>query len=751
LLGRASNKEKLLSGVMIKKVFLYKRKTHRNAGFFQITLLLVSLFLGGHPARAQDELKVVTSPGNKWLHFTDAPNALYHHLAAEAYELLDERRNKISKLNSLDNWQQRQQRLKETLSNTVGPFPEKTPLNAKILKVVKKDFYNVEHIVYESQPDFYVTSSLFIPHSLKKRSRAPVVIYCSGHAQAGYRSKVYQHAILNLVKKGFIVFAFDPVGQGERLEYYDQELGKSQTGGPTAEHSYPGSQAFINGSSQARYMVWDGIRAVDYLLTRREVDPARIGITGRSGGGTQSAYIAAFDERIKAAAPECYLTGFTRLLQSIGPQDAEQNLFRGIARGIDHADLLAVRAPKPALMITTTRDMFSIQGARETAKEIGLIYDAYGNNENFHMVEDDAPHASTEKNREAMYAFFQKHLELPGSAEDEEVEVLSDAEIQVTETGQVSTSHGGETVFTLNRKEAEKLVSQLEESRTNLDRHLPAVIASAKELSGYREPAETPSPVFTGRIQANSYVIEKYFIKGEGDYIIPYLLMVPETPTDKFMIYLHPSGKSAEAMAGGHIEWFVRKGFTVLAPDLLGIGEMGAGDFRGDAFIGGKSHNIWYSSMLIGRSIVGIHAGDIARLIQAVNRTKIYAVATREMASVLLHSAAFNPAIAHVALIEPYSSYRSIAMNRFYHSGFIHSVVPGALRAYDLPDLAASLAPRPLLIMNVTNGAGKPPDSKTLTEDFSVVHAAYQSNEAADRFKTIENASPQTIYDFFSR
>src|SRR5690606_6078198 len=153
----------------------------------------------------------------------------------------------------------------------------------------------------------------------------------------------------------------DPVGQGERLEYFDPKTGKSSVGGPTIEHSYPGAQAFVTGSSQARYMIWDGIRGVDYLLSRKEVDSDRIGITGRSGGGTQSAYIAAFDERIKAAAPENYITSFTRLFQSIGPQDAEQNFPSGIISGLDHADLLSVRAPKPGLMITTTRDMFSIQ------------------------------------------------------------------------------------------------------------------------------------------------------------------------------------------------------------------------------------------------------------------------------------------------------------------------------------------------------------------------------------------------------
>src|SRR5450759_2770017 len=336
-----------------------------------IFTLSLTILLMNDRVNAQNELDVIR---NNWLQYSDASNSLYHHIAGQAYILLAQRAREIDKLSTLSDWQQRQKWIRETLLDIVGPFPEKTPLNAKITRIVDKGSFRVEHIVYESQPGFFVTSSLFIPGGLKKNSKVPAVIYCSGHSEEGYRSAVYQHVILNLVKKGFIVFAFDPVGQGERQEYYDPKTKKSMIGEPNKEHSYSGTQSFINGSSQARYMIWDGIRSVDYLLSRKEVDPARIGITGRSGGGTQSAYIAAMDNRIYAAALENYLTNFTRLLQTIGPQDAEQNMSDAISRGIDHGDFLLVRAPKPALMITTTRDMFSIQGAMETEKEVAAIY-----------------------------------------------------------------------------------------------------------------------------------------------------------------------------------------------------------------------------------------------------------------------------------------------------------------------------------------------------------------------------------------
>ncbi|MEX2233543.1 MAG: acetylxylan esterase [Cyclobacteriaceae bacterium] len=713
---------------------------------FLFTLLLI-VSLAKNRSIAQQELNIITNGNNQWLHYTDASNALYHHLASQAYQHLEKRREKIAGLSSLSDWKERQQWIKKTLLEVAGPFPEKTPLNPKVVKVINKDSYRVEHIVYESQPAFYVTSSLYIPNGLKKRDRAPVVIYCSGHADEGYRSKVYQHVILNLVKKGFIVFAFDPVGQGERLEYFDPEKSKSSVGGPTSEHSYPGSQAFITGSSQARYMIWDGIRAVDYLLTRTEVDHSRIGITGRSGGGTQSAYIAAFDERIKAAAPECYITSFTRLLQSIGPQDAEQNFFNGISKGLDHGDLLLVRAPKPALMITTTRDMFSIQGARETAKEVSGIYKTYGEEGNFGMVEDDAPHASTKKNREAMYAFFQKHLSNPGNAADEEMAPLTESELRVTATGQVSTSLGGQTVFSLNAMETARVINA-----SQSDKKLSgpgSLLDKAKELSGYREPGDSAEPVFSGRIQREGYAIEKYFLKGEGDYVVPYLFMVPDNPTRKSILYLHPSGKAAQASVDGEMEWFVRNGFTVLAPDLPGIGELGAGDFRGDAFIGGVSHNIWYTSILIGRSIVGVQAGDIARLVRVLGKnhkqTEIYGFARKEMTPVLLHAAAFIPAIHRVALIDHLNSYRTLVMNRSYHSPFITSAVPGALRAYDLPDLAGALAPRKLLIGGLTSGAGEKMKERNFAEKGVPASPEYILGKPEEHVEFIEEISDENF------
>jgi len=384
-------------------------------------------------------------------------------------------------------------------------MPEKTPLNARTTGVIKKEDYRVEKVVYESTPGYYVTAALFLPR--KRKGKLPAVIYASGHTTNGFRSETYQHIIINLVKKGFAVLAFDPIGQGERLQYYDKQQQKGRFNSATIEHSYPGAQCYISGYSPTNYFVWDGIRSVDYLLSRKEIDPDRIGMTGRSGGGTQTAFTAAFDDRILAAAPECFITSMEYVLKSIGPQDAEQNLFHMISEGLDHADLLEVRAPKPGLMITTTRDFFSIQGARETFKEVQEFYKGLGKEELISMVEDDDVHTSTKKNREAMYAFFQKYLNNPGNPEDIEVEIFEEQDLWATETGQLATSLKGESLFSLNKKVVQKQMEQLEILRKQRSSHLTNVVAAARKLSGFEYPKHFGPAIFSGRYNTEAYVI----------------------------------------------------------------------------------------------------------------------------------------------------------------------------------------------------------------------------------------------------
>ncbi|MBD3373498.1 xylan esterase [candidate division KSB1 bacterium] len=710
------------------------RPLHLPKTFSIIVLLLTAQVLLMRAAMAQDEnLNVL----DRWIEWSNAENMLPLFLNDQAYQYLDIRESRIVGLQTRADWLKRQARVKEVLMQIVGPFPEKTPLNPRVTGIVQKQGYRIEKILFESMPDYHVSGCLFIPDSID--SPRPAILNVIGHSLESFRRDIYQIPLLNLVKKGFVVFAMDPMGQGERIQYTDEE--KKQGGinpsSSTREHSYVTNQLFLTGASSARYWIWDGMRAIDYLLTRPKVDADRIGVTGLSGGGTQTAYLAAFDDRIKAASPAGYICGFRRLLQSIGPQDGEQNFYHGIASGIDHADLIEVFAPKPYLIAATTRDFFSIQGARETYREVQHAYRAFGKPDNLQITEDDYGHGYTQKNREATYAFFQKHLDLPGNVTEENVDILSPEELTVTATGQILTSIGGKTLFDINRQIAEPLIMKLVASRTSPDTHLAHARERATELSGYAVPEKQVETVFRGQYQRDEYVVQMVALHGEGDYVIPLLLMVPDKKgPHPAMLYLDPRGKEAEAMPGGELEKWVKEGFIVVAPDLIGIGETA----KEQTYPG----QYGYNAVLIGQSIVGIHAGDIQRGVNLLkNRSdvlngQIHALAHGELCPALLHAAAFENDFQSVTLVDPLISYSELVSHKLYQSSqSFNWGVAGALTAYDLPDLMALVAPAKLSLINARDAMNQQALTELLSRELDFPRGVYAAKNAASDFKVV--------------
>lgn len=700
-----------------------------------VTMVCLLLINSGNPLLSSSQPDLTMDVLKDWWEWTDGENMLIHTINHQAFKMLDKRDSEIAALKTKEDWLARQKKVSETLLKIVGPFPVKTPLNAKITGTIQKDGYRIEKILYESIPNYFVTGCMFIPDGIKEKR--PVILYVLGHWEQGFRAKENQQFIGNFVKKGFIVFAIDPVGQGERVQYYNPDTKRIDIMGATNQHSYMAHQCFLLASSTARYFTWDGIRAVDYLLTRSEVDPERIGLTGISGGGTQTAYIGAMDQRIKAYAPTCYITGFRRLLESIGPQDGEQNMYHAVSEGITHADYLEVSAPKPILMVTTTRDIFSIQGAKETYREVLNAYKAFGKEENFMRVEDDSAHGYTIKNEEAIYAFFQKVFKMPGSPKFEHLAYLPETDLNVTQTGLVLSSiSNAKMLFDVNRDDALKKIAALENSRKTIATHLVTVKQKAKELSGYIEPPLEKEPVFRGRFHREGYSIEMYGLKGESPCIVPLYVFVPDKP-GKYpaIVYINPKGKSAEASPGGQIEELVKKGYIVAAPDVINTGETKF-KFRND-------NPINFGTVLIGRSIVGIQAGDIVRVVNFlksrsdVDKSKIGGMAVAEMSPPLLHAAAFDPSIGSVALISPPVSYKSIVMNKFYQFPFT-CCVAGALTAYDLPDLIGSISPRKVVLAEINDQMKKPAPKELIDEEMAFPEKVYSSKNVSGNLKILQ-------------
>lgn len=667
---------------------------------------------------------------------TNLPHSLYGHIGHLAEQCIDDRSERVDKLSSIEDWKGYLQQQQAQLKAPLAKF-EKHNLNPRACGTITKDAYTVEKLVFESHPGFYVTASLFIP--TQREFPLPAVFYATGHSQTAFRRDVYQISILNLVEKGFIVFTIDPIGQGERTQYLDSTTHQSKLGGTTHEHSYAGGQCLLAGYSINDYFVWDGIRALDYLSERPEVDPTRIGMTGRSGGGQQTAVLAAVDERIYAAAPECYITNHRRLFESIGPQDAEQNIYQVLKLGLDHPDFLSVRVPKPTLMVTTTEDFFSIQGARETFAEVKDVYRLFGQPNHLTMVESTGYHASTRPNREAMYRFFQQHLNLPGDPTDIEPELLSCEELRITPTGQVATSYNSRSVFDINRQVAENLIAQrpINTAQDLADRQ-PDLLNKAYTLSGMDTTRTLGAAVFTGRIEKEGYQVEKYFLESEDvDYPLPFVVIKPDTARPRAtLLYVSPQGKQELLEDSTQIQRYLQQGYAIVVPDLIGTGELKSPP-RGDAFIQGYSYNLWVGANLVGKSIAGFQASDLDLLLQYLKTAadlptdSITAVVKDEAVSSYLHFAPFHrESIQKTILINPLVSYQSVINTQYYDPRYLWTAVPGAVQHYDLGHLMASLAPSELYLINPVDAAGEPLDEESLAAEWKIVQDTFRAQSA---------------------
>ncbi len=629
-------------------------------------------------------------------------NMLPEWLKQRAAERLEERRREVARLEAsrLETWRRK---VREAILQGIGGLPERTPLNARVTGVIEREDHRIEKIVFESQPGFYVTANLYLP----KRGSPPypAVLYPLGHEPGAKAYPVWQRMLVTLARNGYVALTWDTLGQGERIQLFDEDFGGSKLVQSTLEHTMQGIQCLLVGDSLARYTIWDGIRALDYLLSRPEVDPKRVAVTGNSGGGTHTAYLAALDDRLQVAAPSCYLTSWARLLETIGPQDAEQCFPGWLAAGLDHADFVLAFAPKPYLILSAIRDFFSIAGARATYTEARAVYERLGAGDRIGMTEADDGHGYSAPRRQAAYRWFERWLkgterEIP----ETEIAIAREDELWVTNTGQVATSLGGETVFTLNSKRAQGL----RRPAPPVSRHTLVELLALSRVTG--PPAVKP----LGVIERPGYRIEKLIYESEPGIEIPAVLAAPEGSAGRrpAVVLVHGGGKSA---ARSEMEAFVAAGMVVFAIDARGWGET-----RPAAATKGAEWSRYFgdydsamTSLLLNRPLVGQRVTDILRgldLLVArpeVDPQRICGVGLYAGGVPLLHAAVLDDRIRKVALERSLAAYQCVVRSRI-HRGMFESVIFGVLKAYDLPDLALTLAPRKLWLIDAANQLGEP-------------------------------------------
>lgn len=642
------------------------------------------------------------------------------YLQKAAYARLEERKEAVDRLSGAAGIASRRALAREGLIRALGGLPERTPLNAHTVATIDRGQYKIEKVIFESRPRFYVTANLYLPTT--GRPPYPAILYPLGHENGAKAHETWQQMLGSLASKGYAALAWDPVGQGERVQLWDPDLAGSKAGASTNEHSTLGIQCLLTGQSLAQYTVWDGIRALDYLLSRPEVDAKRVGCTGNSGGGTHTAYLSAIDDRIQVAAASCYLTSWRRLLETIGPQDAEQVLLPWIAEGLDHPDFIYATGGKPYLILSAIRDFFSITGARETYAEAHRMYESAGAADKIMQVEADDGHGYSKPRRMAAYRWFGKWLKGAEDNEPEpEVRIAAEDELNATPTGQVATSLGGETVHSLNAKRA----ADLRKLRKPGD-----LRARIVKLTAFSAPAGKLEVRTFGEIRRAGYRIEKLIYQSEPGISIPALLFVPEGGAAKKpgVVWVHGRGKSADATRGGDIERLAQADAVVLAIDARGFGETRTEQAaQRDASRPFGDYNSAMTALLLSRTLVGMRMLDIERgvdLLAArmeVDPARIAAVGKETGAIAVLHSAAIDARIRKVALEGMLRSYQAV-VDAGLHRGVLENVIPGVLAEYDLPDVAASLA-RPLWIMDAAGPVGQQAPLDEVRKEYQAARA----------------------------
>jgi len=636
-----------------------------------------------------------------------ASNVMNHYLRSQAQERFEKWKAEYEQRTTPEQIAEYQKRLRSKFLEAIGDLPRRTPLKPRITGVVRRDGYKVEKVIFESQPRHYVSAVLFLPDSEEHKPPYPGVLVPCGHSRNGKASDSYQTMGALLALNGMAALVFDPIDQGER----NQMLSQLPELWGTKAHTMVGVGSTLLGRNTAWFEIWDGMRGIDYLQSRPEVDPTRIGCTGNSGGGTQTSYLMSLDDRIIAAAPSCYITSFDRLLSTIGPQDAEQNIFGQLAFGMDHADYLMMRAPTPIIICAATKDFFDIQGTWDSFRYAKRLYSRMGFAERIDLLENDAPHNYNRLQRQSVARWMARWLlKKDKPITEPTIKLLSEEEIKCTPNGQVMALKGARSTYDLNRDYEKKLAKRRRKlwkttSRTEL-------LNQVRKLAGIHKLKELPKPKAEELevVERNGYSVKKMILKPEDGIYLPALMFLPkQTRSEGGVLYVHENGKDKDTGPDGPIEKLVKAGRSVLAVDLRGIGETQQTKQKKLGEATGFDWKNVYTAYLLGRSYVGMRAEDIlicARFLQQQDG-RVDLVAVGHVSVPALHAAALeSDMFGSIKLVRgPVSWSNVIESGRSLNQ--LVNTVHGALTVYDLPDLAATLGDN-LTIEEPLNALGEP-------------------------------------------
>lgn len=573
---------------------------------------------------------------------------------------------------SISEWQARAATIRPRILKALGldPLPERTPLNAQILGEVQRDGYRIQRVTYESRPGMIVTANVYVPDA---QGPFPLVLCPVGHWSRGKNEPNPAARSQGLAKLGYITITYDPFGQEERAV-------------PGNGHDEAWRLA-LTGHCNMTFMVWDTVRALDYMLTRPDVDPTRIACTGASGGGLNTLYFSVVDERLDVAVPVVYITQWEDFF-STGAAHCPCSHVPGLARFTDMGEMTALFAPRPQLYMNAEDDPhFLPRGARRAEAQAQVIYELLGAGQNLRCVIFPGGHDYSQPMREALYGFLDLHLRGRGDgspiAEPPDDPLPSIESLWCFESGKLPPT--SKTVRQFAEDWARAAIADLPKPDClDIGRTRAALVETLHPPC----PAQAPRFESAGTLEAGGLTVHKLKLHVQPGIVLPALLAPGETGSPALIISdASPDPVSAKTL----LREAASAGFTALYVSPRGWGETAWNE-----------HVICTDNLLLGDPILGQRAFDLIAAQRAL-RSRL-ADPNTPIALVALGPEAGLAGLFAQAL---WPEFEAVAVGPIAHSFLdafgpglpLMAYVPNILKVADISHLCKLAAERPLRLL----------------------------------------------------
>ncbi len=629
---------------------------------------------------------------------------------------------------SRDEWQQRRAKLREELINAWGGFPkEPCDLAPRKLGEIQRDGYRIEMLVFQTRPGVWMTANAYVPD---KKDKLPAILHVHGHWAGAKQDPVVQSRCIGSAKHGFFVLVVDAFGAGERgigknLGEYHGEM--------------TGATLFPVGLPLSGLQVYENMRAVDYLQTRPEVDPQRIGITGASGGGNQTMYAGAFDERFKCVVPTCSVGNYQAYL---GPACCMCEVVPNALRFTEEGDVLGLAAARGLMITSATQDgiQFSVGEAKKSFARVESIAKLLGMPDGVKHTIIESPHAYNQPMREAMYGWMTRYLKGQGDGSP-----LPDPEIKTEEPESLRCFPGDSrpddymTIPHFAAAEARKL---LENRKTPTD--LTAWTTTRENMIEGLKKTLGPMPAVKkpGITSLGSGPTADLFFESEPG--IGLMTRVDsEQNWTKLAVLLDLDQGLSKSFSSDLSKQLRTDGWTVAAPELRATGHFA---LPGDKIGNAPDHNTAEWSLWIGRPLLGQWVVDVHRTLDALAEQnggalpkEVMVVGDGPAGVVALCAAALDERISHTVTINSLASYVTSGPYRNQRLGLM---APGILRDVgDIAHIAALIAPRQVTIAGGVTGNGETIHGDDLARQFRFSRSVFSVQNASPKLRVVPNGN----------